>query len=79
MGLEIIKLLLNLFSENCKEKNYPTVANPTGEKHLDKLIGIPDSFEKIKSGEIMDHYHEGSNWEKIINPFLLYCYFFIRS
>lgn len=72
MGLEIIKLLLNLFTENCKEKNYPTVANPTGEKHLDKLIGIPDSFEKIKSGEIMDHYHEGSNWEKIINPFLLY-------
>lgn len=71
-GLELIRLLIKLFPENCKEKKYPTRANPTGENHLDKLTGVFRSFKKIKSGEIMDEYKKGNNWKEKITPFLLY-------
>lgn len=71
-GLELIRLLLTLFPENCKEKLYPTRANPTGEKHLDKLTGVLHSFEKIKSGKIMEEYKKGNDWKEKITAFLLY-------
>ncbi|HLF47144.1 MAG TPA: DUF1343 domain-containing protein [Chitinophagaceae bacterium] len=71
-GLELIRLLIKLFPENCKEKKYPTRANPAGENHLDKLTGVFHSFKKIKSGEIMNEYKKGNNWKEKITPFLLY-------
>lgn len=71
-GLEMIRLLSSLFPESCLEKKYPTRANPTGENHLDKLTGVLHSFEKIKSGEIMEDYKKGKGWEEKIAPFLLY-------
>lgn len=71
-GLELIRLLSILFPDDCKEKLYQTRANPSGEKHLDKLTGVLNSFEKIKSGEIMEEYKKGEGWEKKITPFLFY-------
>ncbi len=71
-GLELIRILKTLFPEDCKEKLYPTRANPTGENHLDKLTGILHSFEKINSGEIIKEYNQGKRWIQIITPFLLY-------
>ena len=71
-GLEMIRLLSSLFPESCHEKRYPTRANPTGENHLDKLTGVLHSFEKIKSGEIMEEYKKGEGWKEKITPFLLY-------
>ncbi len=49
-GINIIQQLLLNFPEQCQERLYKTVANPTGEKHLDKLLGIADSFQKLKTG-----------------------------
>jgi len=36
---------------SAKERLYQTVANPSGKGHLDKLLGTPDAFTKIKNGE----------------------------
>jgi hypothetical protein len=49
-GNIIIHQLLLLFPGQCSERLYQTVANPSGEKHLDKLMGIENSFLKLKEG-----------------------------
>jgi uncharacterized protein YbbC (DUF1343 family) len=70
-GITIIRQLLFLFPEQCKERSYKTLANPTGEKHLDKLLGIENSFSGLKAG---DRISSGlkNEWEEKIAPFLLY-------
>lgn len=45
-GLLLIKLIKQLYPQHFEWKPYPTLVNPSGEHHLDKLLGIPDS-EKI--------------------------------
>jgi hypothetical protein len=71
--LQILQLLINLYPVDCKERLYPTVANPTGENHLDRLTGIKNSFEKIKSGNFFNEkFWDGRQWESVIKPYLLY-------
>ena len=72
MGLELIKLISSLYPEHCKERYYKTRANPTGEKHLDKLTGVSNSFERLKRLELIDPALDASGWEEIIKPYLLY-------
>lgn len=70
-GITIIQQLLLLFPEHCKERLYKTVANKSGEKHADKLVGIENSFLRLKEGnKIITELNV--DWEKIITPFLLY-------
>ena len=70
-GITIIQQLLLLFPEHCKERLYKTVANKSGEKHSDKLLGIENSFLRLKEGnKIITELNV--DWEKIITPFLLY-------
>lgn len=70
-GITIIQQLLSLFPEYCYERLYKTVANPSGEKHLDKLLGVVDSFQTLKTGtKISTELHQA--WEQQISPFLLY-------
>lgn len=70
-GLAIIQQLLLLYPEYCRERLYKTVANPSGEKHADKLLGIENSFLRLKEGtKIITELND--DWEKIITPFLLY-------
>ena len=71
-GLQLIHLIASLYPEDCDERIYKTRANPTGEKHLDKLTGIYHSFEKIKKGNISDPGQVSSAWKEIIQPHLLY-------
>jgi uncharacterized protein YbbC (DUF1343 family) len=71
-GLELIKLIQNLFSDKCEERLYKTVANPTGKNHLDKLTGVFNSFGKIKSGGLLQQYYTTGNWKEDIRPYLLY-------
>jgi uncharacterized protein YbbC (DUF1343 family) len=76
LGFLVLYSLFNLHSEYFSWEKYPTQANPSGEKHLDLLTGIPDSYnlftykpEKFRetiSGLIK------TDWEKIIQPHLLY-------
>lgn len=49
-GLAIIRNLLTIYPDDCRERLYKTVANPSGERHLDKLIGIENSLDKLKIG-----------------------------
>ena len=69
-GLLLVQLINRLFPDQCKQRLYPTVANPSGSGHLDKLTGIPHSFEKIKTGSIPST--DVSDWKEQIQPFLLY-------
>jgi uncharacterized protein YbbC (DUF1343 family) len=71
-GIELVNLIASLYPGNCKERLYKTRANPTGERHLDKLTGIYTSFEKIKNKELIDFRWDMAAWKEIINPYLLY-------
>jgi uncharacterized protein YbbC (DUF1343 family) len=71
-GIEVIRLIQKLFPENCEERLYKTVANPSGKNHLDRLTGVPGSFEKIKSGELLNQHYNTGNWKDEIKPYLLY-------
>ena len=70
-GLSIIQQIVLAFPENCRERLYKTAANPSGEKHLDKLTGIPNSFNRIKEG-ISITTSSVNEWREKIDPFLLY-------
>jgi len=71
-GLELIDLIASLHPGYCRERLYKTSANPTGERHLDKLTGIYHSFEKIKNKKLTDLQQDVSEWKEIIRPYLLY-------
>jgi len=75
--LILIKLIKNLYPSNFEWRPYPTNVNPTGKKHLDKLLGIVDS-EKIfelpfnKFLNTIEKITKTTDWQKKIKPYLLY-------
>ncbi|HMX78049.1 MAG TPA: DUF1343 domain-containing protein, partial [Chitinophagaceae bacterium] len=72
-GLQILQLLISLYPNHCKERPYPTVANPTGANHLDRLTGVRNSFEKLKSGNFFyEKFWDCRQWEIVMKPYLLY-------
>jgi uncharacterized protein YbbC (DUF1343 family) len=71
-GLQLLKLIISLYPEECKERLYPTVANPSGSGHLDKLTGVYNLFEKIKRTKLLSTKPEPKDWKEIIQPYLLY-------
>lgn len=71
-GLQILQLVSSLYPSHCKERLYKTVANPSGENHLDRLTGVYHSFEKIKNNSISDFNLDITKWKAIVNPYLLY-------
>ena len=68
-GIKLLQTIVELYPDQVNERAYKTRANPTGEAHLDKLLGIQHSFAKIKSGEINT---AANHWAEIILPYLLY-------
>jgi len=71
-GLELIKLIASLYPERCKERFYKTGVNPTGEQHLDRLTGLYNSFERIRSQEVTGPGLNAAEWKEIILPYSLY-------
>jgi len=71
-GLQLIELIAGLYSDLCKERSYKTTANPSGDKHLDKLTGVAGAFEKIKNKQTPDPSKFTLTWKKSIQPYLLY-------
>jgi uncharacterized protein YbbC (DUF1343 family) len=53
-GIRLISLLIDLYPSHIEERLYETNANPSGTGHLDKLIGVNNSFELIKSGTVIE-------------------------
>ncbi|HJS55834.1 MAG TPA: DUF1343 domain-containing protein [Chitinophagaceae bacterium] len=70
-GIKLITLLFNLYPEHLRERAYVTNANPAGSRHLDKLLGIKNAYNQLKSGKIpiTDITH---HWLTEITPYLLY-------
>ncbi|MBX2931340.1 MAG: DUF1343 domain-containing protein [Chitinophagaceae bacterium] len=76
-ALLFMKVVKDLHTHYFTWSNYPTIVNPTGERHLDKLLGIPSSEEIfdlpmqlfLKRIEQETHIPE---WKKEINSYLLY-------
>ena len=48
-GLHLISTLFKLFPSEVKERAYITNVNPTGGGHLDKLLGIKNAYELLRS------------------------------
>ncbi|RFS13847.1 exo-beta-N-acetylmuramidase NamZ domain-containing protein [Emticicia sp. C21] len=77
LGLLLIKLVKDQHPEYFEWKPYPTNVNPTGTKHLDLLLGIPDS-ESLFELPIKDFEEQiksltlAKNWKESIQPYLLY-------
>lgn len=46
---DLIHFLRNTYGAQLKPATYPTAANPTGQRHLDLLLGIPQAWKKINS------------------------------
>lgn len=70
-GIELVRQLLNCFGEKARPRYYHTVANPTGAKHLDLLLGIPDAYGLLKQGCLPETNIEPW-WSQAMRPFLLY-------
>lgn len=69
--IQVIQMIHELFPDKLKERDYLTNVNPNGAKHLDKLIGIPNSFELLKSGKINTELQR-NQWAEKIQPYILY-------
>ncbi|MFT3934670.1 MAG: DUF1343 domain-containing protein [Chitinophagaceae bacterium] len=70
-GLALIQQIIAVHPQQCRPRLYPTVANPTGEGHLDKLTGLYKSFEKMQSGAFTID-SSADSWAEQIKPYLLY-------
>ncbi|MEN9684395.1 MAG: hypothetical protein RLZZ28_181, partial [Bacteroidota bacterium] len=76
-GMLLLRLIKEMYPANFEWKPYPTLVNPEGTNHLDKLLGIdgsellfdlalPRFLSKITS------LTRAGNWEPGIRDFLLY-------
>ncbi len=70
-GIVLLITLMKLYPDKITERLYKTVANPRGKGHLDKLLGVPNAFQRLNNGEeiITDIADE---WTKTISEFLIY-------
>jgi uncharacterized protein YbbC (DUF1343 family) len=71
-ALSLMQKLMQLYPQTCRERLYPTVANPMGTGHLDKLTGVHQSFEKLRNGGLLAMVTVQQQWREIITPYLLY-------
>lgn len=71
MGIELIRLLMDLYPDQVLERRYYTAANPDGTGHLDKLLGIPEAFSTITSDQLPP-LDVGVEWKQIMAAHLLY-------
>ena len=70
-AISLIATIIKLYPGHVEERNYNTLANRGGKAHLDKLLGIPVAFDRIKNGgKIVTNVQE--EWAAIMQQFLLY-------
>lgn len=76
-GLILIRLIKQFYPAHFSWKPYPTLVNPSGQQHLDKLLGIAGSEElfelalpKFMAG--ITRLTQCKNWKKEMEPYLLY-------
>ena len=76
-GLILIRLIKQMYPQHFAWAPYPTLVNPTGDQHLDKLLGIADSeqlFELPLPKFIAEitKITQCRGWKEAIHDYLLY-------
>lgn len=71
MGVALVSTLLKLYPLHVKERFYVTNANPSGSRHLDKLLGVKNSFDLLKTEAVLQT-DISQTWSQEISPYLLY-------
>ncbi len=70
-ALHVISALMKLYPEKVLPRFYKTMANPTGERHLDLLTGVPGSFEKLMAGQSFE-VEVAADWLATMTQYILY-------
>ena len=71
LGIQLLSILMKLYPGIIKQRLYKTNVNPSGENHLNRLIGVPGAFEKLKTPfEFKINIQD--DWVKKIKPYLIY-------
>jgi len=68
-GVHLLSMLFEFYPEQMEERAYITNANPTGKGHLNKLLGIKDSFQLLRSNEIINT-DVSKTWRTEVTPYL---------
>jgi len=76
-GLLLLKVIKDLYPEHFSWNTYPTLANPTGNFHLNKLLGIEGSqqlFQQPMSQFLVSisQLTKVKDWEKEMQNYILY-------
>ncbi len=69
--IALIQCLYDAYPLQLQERLYPTIANPGGKAHLDKLLGIQGAFDLIRSRANIDT-DVTAEWKVQVQPHLLY-------
>lgn len=71
LGISLLKTIAAIHPEHWEERTYPTVANPAGKGHLDRLIGIPNAVQRLSDIQA-EQVTKAREWRSTIQPYLLY-------
>lgn len=70
-GISILQTIAALHQEQLQERLYKTHANPAGNNHLEKLLGIKNAWQLLIHQQPF-HINCAGEWWQTIHPFLLY-------
>jgi uncharacterized protein YbbC (DUF1343 family) len=71
-GIRLIESLVEIHGSTIEARLYPTVANPTGSNHLDRLTGVSHAFEAIMNGTLLPQTQIALLWESMVAQDLIY-------
>jgi len=70
-GISLLRELFRLYPDHIQMRLYKTAANPGGAGHLDKLLGLPGSFDRLRN-KLAIPTNVDHSWPAAIAPYLLY-------
>ena len=70
-GITFLQTVHRLYPQQLQQRLYKTVANPSGEGHLDKLLGVHHAFEKLQQGHSFNLDIQ-QQWVPVVRDCLLY-------
>lgn len=72
-ALQLLRYLINEYPQ-LTQALYPTAANPSGGNHLDRLLGVQNSYQHIKTEfenfKLLTNNHKVNHWQKSVIDFL---------
>ncbi len=77
LSMMLIKSIMDAHPESFEWSTYPTHVNPSGQRHLDRLLGVANAeslfaHEWEKFGAALNPLLDCAQWESRIQPHLLY-------